>query len=64
MTPPSTVLVRLRWANGEIETLMHPVATGMTVINRRRDGNWHSFRRTDEIDSDGYVLFVQEPQPN
>ena len=61
---PGTVLVRLRWACGEIETLFHPVGIGMTEINRRRNHKWYAFRRTDEIDSDGYVIFVEETQSN
>ena len=58
---PDTVPVRLRWANGEIITLREPVDAGITVIQRvDADGDWHSFRESDEIDAEGYVIFVED----
>ena len=58
---PDTVPVRLRWANGEIITLREPVDAAITVIQRvDADGDWHSFRESDEIDAEGYVIFIED----
>jgi hypothetical protein len=57
-----TVRVRLRWSDGRIETLPKEIDATATVINRQNArGLWHSFRESDEIDGEGYVIFPEEP---
>jgi hypothetical protein len=59
---PNTVRVRLRWADGRIETLPKEIDATATAINRKdARGLWCSFRDSDEIDGEGYVIFPEEP---
>ena len=59
---PNTVRVRLRWSDGRIETLPKEIDPTATVINRQdADGLWTSFRDSNEIDGEGYLIFAEEP---
>jgi hypothetical protein len=54
--------LKLRYADGreEIGEDFDPTAT--IVVRQTSDGKMHHFRATDEIDDDGYDVYVEELQ--
>ena len=60
-----SVQVRARWLDGRIETLdsLEPGAEKQTLEGLGRDLRWYRFRHSGEIDGDGFLIFVQDPEP-
>jgi len=59
---PDTVRVRLRWRDGRIDTWPDAVdATADVVQILGRDGRYHGFVDSGEIDDEGFVLLDEEP---
>ena len=59
------VRVRVRWLDGRIETL-DPMESGVEKQEIRGLGpdlQWYSFRHSGELDDDGFLIFVQHPDP-
>lgn len=50
--------VRLRWRDGRVTEIT--AATGSTEININYRNGTRSFRATEEIDRDGFPIFVEE----
>jgi hypothetical protein len=62
---PRTVRVRARWLDGRVFTLepMEPGAETTEIRGLGQDDQWYSFRYAGEIDTEGFLIFVQHPQP-
>jgi hypothetical protein len=62
---PDAVGVRVRWLNGRTETLnsMQPRIEAQDIQGLGPDMQWYSFRCSGEVDSEGYLIFLQAPEP-
>ena len=60
MVTPREIRVRLRWADGHIDTLPEPIDSNKLEVKQQDStGSWHSFDDANEVDEEGYVIFVQ-----
>lgn len=55
-----TIPARLHWADGRVETMPDGVdATANEVQVQTPAGRYCTFRETDEIDDEGFAIYVQ-----
>ena len=60
MVTPREIRVRLRWADGHIDTLLEPINSNRFEVKQQDSaGRWHSFDDANEVDEEGYLIFVQ-----
>lgn len=60
MVTPREIRVRLRWADGHIETLPEPINSNKFEVKQQDStGGWRSFDDANEVDEEGYSIFVQ-----
>jgi hypothetical protein len=60
MITPREIRVRLRWADGHIDTLPEPInANKFELKQQDSTGAWHSFDDANEVDEEGYLIFAQ-----
>jgi hypothetical protein len=61
MVAPREIRVRLRWADGHIDTLPEPINSNRFEVKQQDStGAWHSFDDANEVDEEGYLIFAQE----
>jgi hypothetical protein len=60
MVTPREIRVRLRWADGRIDTLPEPINSYKFEVKQQDStGSWHSFDDANEVDEEGYLIFAQ-----
>jgi len=57
---PEMTRVRLHWANGRVTELS--AASKATIIRLPTGEGMRSFRATEDIDDDGFDVFVEETE--
>jgi hypothetical protein len=60
MVTPREIRVRLRWTDGHVDTLPEPINSDRFEVQQQdATGGWHSFDDANEVDEEGYLIFVQ-----
>jgi hypothetical protein len=60
MVTPRKILVRLRWADGHLDTLPEPIDSNRFEVKQQDStGDWHTFDDANEVDDDGYLIFAE-----
>ena len=60
MVTPREIRVRLRWADGHIDTLPAPINSNRFEVKLQDvAGDWHTFDDANEVDKEGYLIFAE-----
>ena len=60
MVTPRKIRVRLRWADGHIDTLPEPIDSNKFEVKQQDStGDWHTFDDANEVDEEGYLIFAE-----